>query len=195
MLTSQQVYAVLFVHLGVLAVVTSSFVVARMLLPNLLTRARVRLAQRLWLPVVIGVLVSIPWMVLSIGLIQAGQAAPPLGGIGAIIGLLWLSMGLIGGGALAEHIGRSATGADDPWRATVRGGAAVVLTWMLPVIGWFFLLPLTLAVGVGCFIVGLFPMRERAVDEVLRPRLQADVHEGRLEGELAFEDHTPVSTR
>ena len=30
---------------------------------------------------------------------------------------------------------------------------------MLPLIGWLVMLPLTLATGIGCLILGLFPMR------------------------------------
>ena len=38
-----------------------------------------------------------------------------------------------------------------------RGGLLLTLTWILPLVGWLIVLPLSLCTGVGCLILGLFP--------------------------------------
>ena len=42
------------------------------------------------------------------------------------------------------------------------GGALVALTWFLPLAGWFGMLPLSLATGVGC---GLMALRGKKEDD------------------------------
>jgi hypothetical protein len=38
-----------------------------------------------------------------------------------------------------------------PWRRVLRGGAVLGLTFVLPLIGWFLVLPVSLLMGVGCY--------------------------------------------
>lgn len=191
MLTLQQVYAVLFLHLGVILVMTAYFVVARMIFPTIVTRGQQRFARRAWLPAIIGIGLSIPWVVISLILMQQGQVAPPLPVIGILIGSAWLLVGFVGTASLAGYIGRGADDDVSPWKATMRGGAALTLTWALPFIGWFFILPLTLSIGVGCAVLGLFPMREVSTRAAARPRLQQQDDERlerQLSGDLAFNE-------
>jgi len=159
MTPTAQVTAFLLIHLGVILVVTAYYTTSAAIAPRLTERARLRLARRPWLPVLIGLLVSGPWVLAALVLLSL-----PAGGakfLGVVIGCLWIFCGLVGGGAIAQHVGRPAQaghGPDLSWLHSVRGGLLITLTWVLPFIGWMGMLPLTLASGVGCLITGLFPM-------------------------------------
>jgi hypothetical protein len=83
----------------------------------------------------------------------AGQGGP-VGLLGVVIGLAWLLAALAGMAALTTHVGSAGTSGDASWSVTARGAACVALTWMLPVVGWFILLPATLALSLGCLLVG-----------------------------------------
>ncbi len=85
--------------------------------------------------------------------------------------LVPLVLALIGSAGLADRIGAGlATPVDaaQPWRRVLRGGAVLALLFVVPVLGWFALFPLTLASGLG---VLLLPERPRAVSDARTPRL------------------------
>jgi len=163
-LTVAQVLALLFLHLGGVAVVAGYCAAWGGLLPALNERAVATLRTRLWLPVLIGLLISIPWVLAAIFLINKGARA---GQIGAILGMAWILIGLIGCSAIARVIGSSSSASprltQDPLdpdqpsllRTTCMGGLILALTWALPLIGWYFILPISIATGVGCVVLGL----------------------------------------
>jgi hypothetical protein len=43
-----------------------------------------------------------------------------------------------------------------PWRATVRGGIALELTYLVPIIGWFGVLPASIILGAGAMTLSFF---------------------------------------
>jgi hypothetical protein len=158
MITTATVYTILFIHIGVILVATSYFVFSAALAPNITARGRMRFSRQPWLPTIIGVLVSAPWVIAA--MILMGQDRLPAGKFaGAVLGCLWILSGLIGSAAIAQHVGRGGRTGDDSWVTTVRGGLFLTLTWVLPLVGWLGMLPLTLATGVGCLVLGLFPTR------------------------------------
>ena len=52
--------------------------------------------------------------------------------------------------------------ATSPWRQLVRGATALGLSWAVPVVGWFLILPVTLAVGLTAVMMAVFQGPERA---------------------------------
>ncbi|MCI0631274.1 MAG: hypothetical protein L0Y44_11550 [Phycisphaerales bacterium] len=154
------VHTYLLIHLGVIAVVCAYYALSAAMAPHLTERARLRFAKRPWLPALIGIGVSLPWVVASLVLMSL-----PMGGAkfaGATLGLLWILCGLIGGAAIAQHVGQGAA-TSEAWVRSVRGGLFITLTWVLPLVGWLIMIPLTLASGIGCLIVGLVPSRQQAL--------------------------------
>ncbi|MFO0873937.1 MAG: hypothetical protein U0575_08205 [Phycisphaerales bacterium] len=146
MITTAHVYTTLFIHLGVILVVTAYYTVGAAMLPSLTRGSAERMAQRPLRVALVGLAISAPWMAAAIALMALGG---PLGLAGVIMALLWVLVGLVGGAGIAEHVGRfggDATG----WRCVARGGFFVALTWVMPLIGWFVVLPATLAAGIGC---------------------------------------------
>lgn len=164
MTPSATVWTIFFLHIGIVLVATSYFAFSAALAPRITHRARVRFAMRPWLPILIGLGISLPWVVVALVLLQ--QPIAGLKFVGAVALSLWVLLGLVGGAGVAQHIGRPPHNGDvyAPAALTdsIRGGLFITLTWVLPLIGWFAMLPLTLATGVGCLLLGLLPMRQPA---------------------------------
>ena len=160
MTTSAVVYMFLFIHVGVVLVVTAYFTLGAALAPDLTGRARDRFARRPWLPMVLGLVISVPWVIATLVMLNLDSAAIKF--VGAVAGCLWVLCGLIGGAAIAQHVGRGRADDVTSWVQTVRGGFFITLTWILPLVGWLGMLPLTLATGVGCLAMGILPARPAA---------------------------------
>lgn len=167
MTTSAAVQTFLFLHIGVILVVTAYFTLGAALAPNLTERARIRFARRPWLPLIAGLLVSVPWVVLALVLLNLDSAA--LKFAGAFLGCVWVLLGLIGGAGIAQHVGRGTAAETPAWVQTVRGGLFISLTWILPLVGWLGMLPLTLATGIGCLILGIAPLKPAPVVAASEP--------------------------
>ncbi len=43
-----------------------------------------------------------------------------------------------------------------PWRATLRGGVTCALAFVVPLVGWFLVLPLAIVMGVGAMVLSRF---------------------------------------
>ena len=166
MTTQAVVYTWLFVHIGVILVVTAYYTLGAAVMPSLTERGREHFARRPWLPIVVGLVISVPWVLFAIVMLQQAPAVAKF--VGAAAGCLWVLSGLIGGAGIAQHVGRSGGGDSHTWVHTVRGGLFIVLTWILPLVGWLVMLPLTMAAGVGCLVLGLFSGR-RSVDTTATP--------------------------
>ena len=112
---------------------------------------------------------SIPiWAILAVPAVAlaAGQALGPV-----LAGSVTGSAGLTVAQAITLDVDNLdlderivVNGADDAvtWQNSVRGGLFISLTWVLPVVGWLGMLPLTLAAGLGCLILGFVPLRPAA---------------------------------
>ena len=158
MTTSAVVYTFLFLHIGVILVVAAYYTFGASLAPRMTQRGRIRFARRPWLPILIGVGISIPWVVLALVALNLPNGAVKFAG--AALGSLWILCGLLGGASIAQHIGR-VEGQSPSWSQTFRGGLFIVLTWILPIVGWLVMLPMTLCAGVGCLLLGMLPMKDQ----------------------------------
>jgi hypothetical protein len=78
---------------------------------------------------------------------------------GSGLGLILLIYASIGAAGLATHLGQrlpSPADAQRPWRATVRGAVVLEMAYLIPILGWFGLLPISLIIGVGAATLGFF---------------------------------------
>lgn len=147
MLTTAVVYTWFLVHVGVLLVVSAWAVVVGALFPGFTARGVARLENRLWVPLLTGLAISIPVIVIAFLLLLVPNGAAKF--IGAVVASLWVLVSLCGLAAVARRVGGGAS-----LGAVFRGGLLMTLTWMLPFVGWFIALPLTLSLGLGCVVLG-----------------------------------------
>ena len=155
MTTHAIVYTWLFIHIGVILTVASYYTLGAAVTPGLAKRARRQFAKRPWLPIILGLAISVPWILVAILLISQAAAAAKLAG--ALMGCLWVLSGLIGGAGIAQRVGGVGMDADQvSWVQTFRGGLFITLTWILPLVGWLGMLPLTMSAGVGCLVLAIF---------------------------------------
>jgi hypothetical protein len=154
MTTSAVVQTFLFIHLGVLLVVPAYCALGAALAPVFVTAAANRFASKAIKSVLVGLALSAPWVGGAIFLLN--REAGGFKFAGAVVGCLWVLCGLFGGSGPALHLGRSGNGESVPWVQSARGGALVALSWFLPLAGWFGMLPLSLATGVGCMALVIF---------------------------------------
>ncbi|GMV99440.1 MAG: hypothetical protein AMXMBFR84_05790 [Candidatus Hydrogenedentota bacterium] len=143
------VFKILFIILGLIISFVSYWLLFEAIFPSLVGRAHRALASHPWKSVMYGLAAGLPLTV--VGLAMASAPAPlKLPGL-ILIGGVFLS-GLLGSTALARHIGLRLSGVNDvaqPWKRVLRGGTVLALTFVLPLVGWFFVLPLALLVGIG----------------------------------------------
>jgi len=96
-------------------------------------------------------------LVLFCPLLAFGKLAPgPLKLLTAVVLGALLLLALVGSAGLADKIGAglpTPLDAAQPWRRVLRGGAVLGLLFVIPGLGWFGVLPLTLASGLGTFIL------------------------------------------
>jgi hypothetical protein len=148
------VFTFLFVILGFIIVFVGYWLMAAGLFPQLVERC----ADRLGTPVkttLAGALTFIPAVALGLTISsKAPGAAIKVVGIG--IALLAALVALFGSAGLALRIGRGLKSEGDirePWRAVMRGGIVLGLTFVLPFLGTFVLMPFAFISGAGAFVL------------------------------------------
>lgn len=148
------VLKIVFLILGALIVIISYWLAAIALVPGTVNSTRLSYAQRSGRITLTGLLIGLPLVVLGAALVNAGPH-PALKLLGVSIAALPIVMGLVGSAGLAECVGHGLMHGDDahnPWRRSLRGAVVLALTFLLPVIGWFIVLPLAVCSGFGALI-------------------------------------------
>lgn len=151
------VFKYVFLVLGALVVIVSYWLTTMALFPATVERSRVAYGVRPLRLTALGLLVTLPLVVLGLALLNgAPNAALKLAGGAAVA--LPLLLGLAGSAGLSERVGRGLVHADDartPWRRSLRGGTVLALTFLLPIVGWFVVLPAVLLSGCGAMLLAV----------------------------------------
>jgi hypothetical protein len=139
-----------FVITGLLVALPGLWLLCRGLWPGAVERTTKDCARGLIIPLLVGIPIA------AITVVTVGRLTKlpgPWNGILSIADasafLLFASAGIAG---LATSIGQklpSPTDADRPWKATIRGGIVLELAFLVPLLGWFVLLPLSIIIGAG----------------------------------------------
>jgi hypothetical protein len=107
-------------------------------------------------PLLLGLPITIVVIFIAVMLGKLGTA----GKISAIILVcLYFMIANSGVAGLVTCIGErlpSPLDIGQPWRATLRGGVILELAYLLPILGWFGLLPLSMTIGCGASVIALF---------------------------------------
>jgi len=105
--------------------------------------------------VLIGVMTLVPLSIIAIALFRHDHH--PLARMIAVLILLTLMLlALLGSSGLAARVGAglgSPLDGAQPWRRVMRGGWVLSASFLMPLVGWFLLLPLTLLSGLGTTVL------------------------------------------
>lgn len=143
--------------LGTLLVLGANWIGAFALFPGLVERSAQRYGRRPVAATVLGLVVGVPVFVVGLGTIKA--IGHPLVGVLITGGLMIpLLLALAGSAGLALRIGAGMPAPIDaaqPWRRVLRGSVILGLTFLMPILGWFVLLPWALISGLGAALMAL----------------------------------------
>jgi hypothetical protein len=108
----------------------------------------------------------------TVGLVIANVVPPALKWVGILIVTVPIIAGLLGAAGLARRVGCGMPAPVDelqPWRRVLRGGTALALTFLLPLLGQLIVIPLVLASGVGASVFTWFDRKPVATPPALNP--------------------------
>ncbi len=148
------VMAIVFIILGLMLAFPAYWLLWQALFPRHFAGARQRAEQNPVLALVIGVPVGVVSLVISIALFAAPLPIAKVFGAFGLMALFAVAFG--GASGLTGLIGArlpSVRDSEQRWRPVLRGGMVLELTWLMPFLGWFVLLPLSLMFGLGCWLL------------------------------------------
>lgn len=148
-------FAIFFAVLGAILGHVAFWLLCRGIFPTTSKMAGEAVARGIVLPLVVGVPMTLGAAVVIV------VVSTVLGGVGQALGVaatcLFIAYAHVGLSGVVGTIGARLGGAaESPWREVVRGGAALSFAWVLPFLGWFGLLPLSLVLGAGAATIALF---------------------------------------
>ncbi len=155
-MTMADVLSVTLILLGFLLTIPALWLFLRTLFPGAVARSREALTAAPGRCFLAGLLPAV--VLLAGSLVALNQGGPPVKFLGLVLfsgGFLLAGVGLA---ALAAVVGDrlpSPADAGRPWRGQVRGAVCMELAFLLPVVGWFGLLPLAAVTCTGAACVAL----------------------------------------
>lgn len=150
--------AIFFVILGLLLAFPGLWVLCRGLWPRAVANAAAVCGKGLIKPFLAGLPLTAVMIFAAAALGNLG----PAGKIGAVATVcLYLMIANCGVAGLVTVVGERLAGhsgdldSQQPWRATMRGGVALGLASLLPILGWFVILPAAVIIGCGANLLSL----------------------------------------
>ena len=133
------------------------------LFPAVVERAKLQYDTRPVRATLAGLGLALPFIALSVGIGSVAHPAAKVLGVALIcIPVLY---GLLGSAGLALRIGaglKSSLDDTQPWRRMLRGSVVLSLTFLLPVIGWFIVMPWAIISGLGAAVIAMFQKQPAA---------------------------------
>jgi hypothetical protein len=142
--------AVFFVIVGMMLAFPGLWLLCIGLWPRTVAEAAERCRKGLRLSFLVGLPVTIVIVILSLKLLALAGGLGKAAGIGLLC--VFMLHAHIGVSGLTTAIGRRLASPVDQareWRATLRGGIVLELTYLLPILGWFVILPASIVIGSG----------------------------------------------
>jgi hypothetical protein len=148
--------SIFFVILGLMLAFPGLWLLSRGLWPEAVAAAAGRCHKSLWSSFLVGVPITIAMIVVTRILFSL---LGPVGKIAAVgVVCLYMLQAHTGVSGLATAIGQRLFSPIDeqrPWRSTLRGGVILELAYLLPFLGWFVILPVSIIIGSGAATLGL----------------------------------------
>ncbi len=157
------VLKIFLIVLGMLLVLISYWLAAESLFPRLVARAQDRYRTRPVRITLLGALIGAPLVTVGLSLLQEGNA--PAKAAGFLLASVAVLGGLLGSAGLCRRIGSglpSPADATRPWRRVLRGAVVLALMSLLPLAGWFLVLPLALSSGLGAALAAGYGLRKES---------------------------------
>lgn len=166
-------FKILLIALSILIAYPAFWLVARALWPNKVQQAAEKTANQS--------LKCFLWGLIPVGLIiLVGVLLGQAGGPGAFLAVVVLGLGFffsqVGVAGLATMIGErlGKEGEDvSAFRVTGRGGIALVLTFLFPLVGWIMLPIITMVIGFGAMLRTMFS-RKKATEPIAEENAVAE---------------------
>lgn len=156
--------SIFFVVLGMLVAFSGLWLLCRGLWPEAVAAAAERCSRRLWSSFLAGLPITIMMVAVSSILFRVLGPVGKIAGLGVIC--LYMLQAHTGVAGLATAIGgRLAAPHEEqrPWRSTLRGGVVLELAYLLPFLGWFVILPVSIIIGSGAANLGLLSRLKHAL--------------------------------
>ena len=156
--------SIFFVILGMMLALPGLWLLCRGLWPEAVANATDRCRKRLWSSFLAGLPIRILMIAATTLLFSMLGPVGKIAGVGLVS--LYMLQAHTGVSGLVTAIGRRlATPVDEqrPWRSTLRGGVVLELAYLLPVLGWFVILPVSIVIGSGAANLGLLSRLRIAV--------------------------------
>lgn len=165
-LTTANVLLWVFLTVAFYFVFLSHWLVAASLFPDYVAKCQVQYGRPV-ITTLVGLLFTV--IPITVGLVIANVAPPALKWVGILITAVPILAGLLGTAGLARRVGCGMPAPVDeaqPWRRVLRGGTALALTFLLPLLGQLIVIPLILASGVGASVLTWFARKPAAPPQV-----------------------------
>ena len=149
------VFTFLFVILGFLIVYVGYWLMAFGLFPAQTERCAAQISRAPVKTTLLGAVMLAPLVTLGFAIsAKAPNAVGKILGIGLV--LVALLIALFGAAGLALRIGqglKSTRDEHEPWRRVLRGGIVLGLTFVMPFLGTFVLMPFAFLIGFGAIVL------------------------------------------
>jgi hypothetical protein len=159
------VFTFVFIILGFIIVYIGYWLLAAGLFPGFVERCAETLGRAPIKTTLVGALTFAPLVI--VGFVISNKSPNTAGKIlGLAIVIFSALAALFGSAGLVLRIGqglKSTRDAHEPWRRVLRGGIVLALTFVLPFIGTFVVMPLAFISGFGAFLFTLFSRRRAAL--------------------------------
>jgi len=168
------VFKILFFILGLVLCTVSYWLLFQALFSESVERNRRAILSHPWRVFLTGLAAGLPLTLL--GLAAMGNGAGPAKLLGGALVVAIITLALYGSTGLVRHIGARLSAEAVAGReglTVLRGGAVVSIACVLPVVGWFFLLPVVLITGFGAAVRLLWTRRTPTVVAAAPNGLQA----------------------
>lgn len=167
-----------FVIVGLLITFPSLWLLCTGLWPNFVERASHAVSGG----IIKSFLIGIPVTALAVFIvIVVGKLPASFGQIGGVLSfsalMLFAQTGVAG---LAKQLGLKLfypEGTERPCRPVLRGGAVLVLSYLLPLVGWFLILPASIIIGAGSATRACLAKRNKSETESKALEAEAKVSE------------------
>lgn len=168
--------AIFLVIVGLMFSFSGLWLLCRGLWVKRVEAAAERCSRNLWKPFLVGIPLSLLTFVLIVAFTKL------LGSVGNIIAIAifcgYLMFASVGVSGLATSIGQklqSEIDSKQPWRMTLRGGIVLVISYLLPILGWFIILPFSLVIGCGAATLSFFNFKRVAAPAALQSPLSVPI--------------------